>query len=198
MKQCTVCHSKKRRSAFNKRKAGANGLDSQCRSCSNNKHRMWRKLAKNRNDRQEPRNPNKTKICPTCGVEKPFPEFGKQKYGKYGLGSCKKCHRKYCKEYRQRPEVQKKRRALWTEWDLKKKYGITVKDKNDIFARQGNICAICKSNKTTGRGWHIDHDHKTKKIRAILCHACNLLLGQAKDSKEVLREAIAYLTKHEK
>ena len=41
-----------------------------------------------------------------------------------------------------------------------------------------------------------DHDHHTNKSRGILCSNCNLLLGHAIDSEEILLKAAAYLRKH--
>lgn len=42
-------------------------------------------------------------------------------------------------------------------------------------------------------GFTVDHCHKTKRVRGIICHHCNLVLGHARDSVEVLSAAIAYL-----
>lgn len=39
------------------------------------------------------------------------------------------------------------------------------------------------------------HDHKTGKIRGLLCRACNHGLGNFLDSIENLEEAINYLKK---
>ncbi len=72
-------------------------------------------------------------------------------------------------------------------------YGITAEQRDAIFEAQGRCCAVCKSREHGGRGWHTDHDHVTKQVRGILCHPCNLALGNVKDRVEVLRALIAYL-----
>jgi hypothetical protein len=77
--------------------------------------------------------------------------------------------------------------------DLKSKYGLTPEGRDKMLQQQGNCCAICKAT-TPGRGWHIDHCHKTKRVRGILCQHCNLMLGHAQDNPERLLAAIAYLT----
>jgi len=55
-------------------------------------------------------------------------------------------------------------------------------------------CAICGTKKPGGMGgWLIDHNHKTKKFRGIICNKCNALMGFAKDMCKILRAAIWYL-----
>ena len=76
----------------------------------------------------------------------------------------------------------------------KRLYGITLEEKNALLKSQGGRCALCRTREPRGKGWHVDHDHKTKIIRGILCHHCNLGLGQLKDDIKLLHKAIAYLT----
>lgn len=61
---------------------------------------------------------------------------------------------------------------------------------------QSGACAMCalrldSSTKTSTP--HVDHDHQTGKVRGILCHHCNVLLGHAREDEGLLRRAIAYL-----
>ena len=60
-------------------------------------------------------------------------------------------------------------------------------------SKKAKRCCCCGSRTHNGRGWHIDHDHKTKKFRGILCNNCNLGLGHFKDSVQRLSQAIKYL-----
>ena len=39
----------------------------------------------------------------------------------------------------------------------------------------------------------LDHDHKTDKIRGILCRNCNLALGLMKDNINSIKRMIDYL-----
>ena len=73
-------------------------------------------------------------------------------------------------------------------------YGWTNEQHDALFEAQGRCCAVCKAKEHGGRGWHTDHDHVTKKVRGILCHPCNLALGNVKDNVETLRALIRYLT----
>lgn len=84
---------------------------------------------------------------------------------------------------------------------LLREFGITPEDFANILRLQGGKCAICKTTdppkcKRSGEGWHIDHDHATGKIRGVLCHHCNVLLGSAKDDQITLLRAVHYLECH--
>ena len=82
---------------------------------------------------------------------------------------------------------------------LLRKYGLTIWDIDMIVELQRG-CAICHTDKP-GRAnrfggeseWIVDHDHKTGEVRGVVCHACNVALGMAKDSVEVLQSMIDYL-----
>lgn len=76
-------------------------------------------------------------------------------------------------------------------------YGLSVDQYNAMFDVQNGCCAIClRHQKSLHRGLHIDHDHTTDKVRALLCFRCNTLLGKVKDDPRILRSAIAFLEKH--
>jgi hypothetical protein len=77
--------------------------------------------------------------------------------------------------------------------NLKKKYGITLAQFNERFLSQASRCAICKGVSSTGKNWHVDHCHQTGKIRGILCHPCNLMIGHARDKVDTLLAAVEYL-----
>ena len=53
---------------------------------------------------------------------------------------------------------------------------------------------ICKSP-PGHKSLHIDHDHKTGKVRGLLCHGCNTAIGLMKDDVNILTKAIEYLKK---
>jgi hypothetical protein len=78
-------------------------------------------------------------------------------------------------------------------------YGIGSAQFDQIMAAQGGACALCgmqldgESKKTTA---HVDHCHSTGKVRGILCHQCNVLLGNARESPALLAAAITYLEAH--
>ena len=81
---------------------------------------------------------------------------------------------------------------------LKSRYGMTLEEYAELFDKQKGLCAICSTPpRETKRGnrLHVDHSHETGKIRGLLCHLCNSLLGNAKDRTDTLKKAIDYLEK---
>ena len=56
---------------------------------------------------------------------------------------------------------------------LMKTYGITADDWLEMCHKQGGVCKICKLH----RKLSVDHDHKTGKVRGLLCYRCNVSLG---------------------
>lgn len=74
---------------------------------------------------------------------------------------------------------------------LKRKYGITLDEYNDMLEKQNGVCAICGQAKNETLA--VDHDHKTGKIRGLLCGHCNHVVGFAKDNIDILDKTILYL-----
>ena len=77
-------------------------------------------------------------------------------------------------------------------------HGITGKIFNEMLKAQSGVCAICERPETVtrkGKLWplSIDHDHKTGKIRGLLCCNCNQALGKFKDNPDNLKRALEYL-----
>jgi|SRR5271166_143719 len=79
---------------------------------------------------------------------------------------------------------------------LKKEYGMSKEDYDDMLEGQGGVCAICKQVCSTGRALAVDHDHQTGIVRALLCRDCNIALGLMKDKPALLRTAANYLERH--
>ena len=116
---------------------------------------------------------NNFKRCSKCKQSFPATKkfFYKNSTLKIGLDSwCKDCKRKYDK-------LRHK----------KIRYGMTLNKLNRMIESQNNRCAICGRNfrgvfkSRTVLTPRVDHDHKTAKIRGLLCDRCNLLLGKANE-----------------
>lgn len=70
---------------------------------------------------------------------------------------------------------------------------VTDAEYEAMLTAQGGGCAICRRPPKTRR-LHIDHDHKTMRVRGLLCHRCNRNLP-AWITREWLRDAYLYLVK---
>lgn len=73
--------------------------------------------------------------------------------------------------------------------------GCTEELYRKLLAQQNNRCAICgiPAGRVLRSALAADHCHKTQTVRGLLCHHCNLGIGNFKDSVARLEKAIAYL-----
>ena len=94
--------------------------------------------------------------------------------------------------WRAKPESARSMRNTY----LKRVYGITVAQEQEMLKTQNSCCAICETTAPGKRGWHVDHNHSTNAVRGILCQACNKALAFAKDSPILLRKMAIYLEQH--
>lgn len=79
------------------------------------------------------------------------------------------------------------------KYHLKKKYGLTVEEYDQMFEDQGGVCAICGTEPYGRFLLSVDHCHSTGEIRGLLCHPCNGGLGCFKDNIALMNDAIEYL-----
>lgn len=95
----------------------------------------------------------------------------------------------YMREYRKR----RPRNVRSTQ--LKKQYGITLSDWEEMFAEQGGKCAVCGQVEGAERyaNLAVDHCHVHGHVRGLLCNSCNRGLGMFRDDPETLEAAAAYL-----
>jgi Recombination endonuclease VII len=124
------------------------------------------------------------KWCPDCGEIKPVAEFVRTIRKSSGLHSyCKPCHIK------RGVESKTRHHGSTREYHLRRRYGITQKDFEELLAEQGGVCAICGAPDPE----HVDHEHVSGYVRGVLCFNCNGGLGQFRDSIQYLDRAIDYL-----
>lgn len=188
-KVCIKCNQEQPFDYFVNDKNRQDGKFPYCKTCtSTNPDRFIEKYA----DKLEG-----VKKCPDCGKKYPYSEFYNNKNDSRGMSSqCKKCMMKRRKVWEvENPDMHfDKRRG----YGLRKNYGITINDYNDMFEKQNGLCAVCGSDSNgTTRSKHlfVDHDHTTGKIRGLLCNKCNQALGLLNDNTSVLERAINYLLK---
>ena len=94
------------------------------------------------------------------------------------------------KAYRERNK-ERISRYRWF-YNLKTKYGLTIDDYEELYRKQKGKCAICGTAERSRRNQRlcVDHDHKTGKIRGLLCDNCNRGIGLL---KEAVFKAFQYL-----
>jgi hypothetical protein len=77
---------------------------------------------------------------------------------------------------------------------IKHKYGLEWDRYIEMLDEHGNRCAICgRHREEFDKELVVDHDHKTGKVRGLLCYACNTGIGNLQDSVDLLKKAQEYL-----
>jgi hypothetical protein len=147
-----------------------------------------------------------TKRCPKCGETKPHDLFARNARHRDGLASwCKACTNAHWNARRadlaargERDRSYFKTPAQTRNANTKWKYGITSAEFDAMLAAQGGCCAICGTDRPSGNGWHLDHDHAyaardARGHRGVLCGRCNQAIGLFRENPDVMRRAIGYL-----
>ena len=128
-----------------------------------------------------------TKICSTCKNDLDLTEFYRN--GKWYQSRCKECARA---SYHLSGGAD---RAKIHARNLLRKYGITPEQYAEMLFLQGGVCAICGGDNADERKLAVDHNHKTGKVRGLLCNNCNRAIGLLKDNLEVVNNLLSYLQK---
>jgi len=71
------------------------------------------------------------------------------------------------------------------------KYGINFDEYMRQFKLQGGRCDLCRRKSL--KKLVVDHDHKTGRVRGLLCHPCNVALGLLRESPARIRALAAYI-----
>ena len=126
--------------------------------------------------------------CKSC-----FAAAGKARRPRY-----KKREAAYTKAWRERNDLHV--RMSRVDWYRLKTYGMTRGDYDALIEKQKGLCAMCGEVPRVPRdkrlGLHVDHCHKTGKIRELLCFSCNSALAHLRDDVSRAQAAIRYLRKH--
>lgn len=188
-KYCRDCGVERPISEFTKNRNSRDGYAFYCREHARRRHQVSRDRRTGGPRRRYPRElkvPEGHKWCPDCGEIKPFSAFGRNAASKTGRASyCKPCHN---------ARGRKSKDLVGGErtYHLRRRYGITAQEADAMLEAQGGLCAICE----VAPAAHVDHDHVTGAVRALLCFNCNGGLGQFKDDPEALHAAAYYVAFH--
>lgn len=138
--------------------------------------------------------PGPDAVCVDCGVIKPH----------QAKGRCKQC---YMRDASDRLSARRRGKGRWGKDHARKyptrdpvksrsatvlsRYGLSPSGHESLLKAQGGRCALCVAS--VGFNSPVDHCHLTHRVRGVLCRTCNLTLGHAKDSPDLLRRAADYL-----
>jgi hypothetical protein len=170
MKKCIHCQQKQDYSLFNKCSNTKDGFQTWCRKCQANRYSEYRK----------------------------DPEAKKKIHLRY-----KKYYEKNRERMIQRTREYEKKYPLETIEKRKKRnfrnkfiqYGITEEIFEQMKIKQGQKCAMC-FQELHDKNTHIDHCHKTGRVRSLLCTSCNMSLGFY-EKENWLQQVQAYLRETE-
>jgi hypothetical protein len=153
-------------------------------------------------------------LCKACNTPKPRDDFydnGNQKHlppeVRRKRTICKECEKVLKAPYKDRAnELRRIRRKIKGRTEerrrlrLKHTYKMTTADYEVMWNAQNGACAICGNPETWINQYgpcplSVDHDHKTGRVRGLLCSRCNLLLGRYNDDVILFRSIATYLEK---
>ena len=178
-RECSKCKHIKIIDDYDLNPSGYLGHDSECKECKRRRGELYRRNKGIRPQRTVPIIKNKQNIvthreCARCLRMQELSQFNKHGGGTAYLGI-----HPYCK-------------TCSADRYLIENYGITLKDKIQMFENQNKSCAIC-DNQFPFEKIKVDHCHKTEKIRGLLCDDCNLCLGKLKENTTTLENMIKYI-----
>jgi Recombination endonuclease VII len=214
-KTCSVCGETKPLAEFGRSARGVGGRRSQCKQCN----------AAAVKSRYVPRvhRPEQV-VCPQCGQEftrirtvgalriycsrkctfaageerklKRNADLGPRRCA-CGAEVTTRVGKPVCPSCRKDPRGTEQLRAKERRRTLAR-YGLSEEQWDHLVTVQNNRCAICKTTQPGGKGesWHIDHDAATGVVRGLLCHNCNVGIGNLRHDPEIMMAAARYVAAH--
>jgi hypothetical protein len=149
----------------------------------------------------------KNRTCKICNQYKDISNFHPKGY------YCRECRNEKQRQYwanlpievrrsrQMKSEAQKryrennleKTKLIARKGHIKRKFGITLEEYDLMLNSQNGVCAICQLTCDSGYSLAVDHNHKTGKIRGLLCKNCNTAIGLLKENTDVMIKAVQYL-----
>ncbi len=146
------------------------------------------------------------KTCNYCSLEKPLSDYQTYTNRKGSLshfGHCRDCNKIKSKKWKlDNPERTKqldkirygRTKHIKRDKYIEKTYGLSPEAYATLYKTQNGLCSICEKAPKDCKSLDVDHCHITKKVRGLLCNACNQGLGFFKDNPSLLQKAISYLS----
>lgn len=134
-----------------------------------------------------------SKICESCSADKPIEDFSLDgKSDVFRKKICQACVKKHAAERAARYE-KGPTKGLWRGAGTDHRVFVSHADYDFILEKQNHCCAVCQAPLEKGKRIHLDHDHKTKRVRGILHPRCNAGLGYFFDDPATFMRAATYL-----
>lgn len=133
--------------------------------------------------------------CNLCNLYKDTSEFYTNSYIKRGFEySCKNCVKE--KKRKNNSTFGNRKRNINFRY---KQYGLSEEQYQIMRVSQNFRCMVCGKHESEipKKVLNVDHNHKTGKVRGLLCTNCNVTLGLIEESKDRLLKLIEYLGKFE-
>ena len=221
IKKCTHCSKDLLSTDFHKSSKNKDGFQFWCKNCEKSRIRDWSAYRHPRPQPNNPLTHKICATCTLEKPFQDFYKCTRAKIGI--THSCKKCldekrrknyqtnilhMRKLSKEYywnnreqnlkyaknwrKNNPEIAK---LCMKKSQLKINYNLSWDKYTTMLASQANRCKICGIifDESMDNKPHVDHNHKTGKIRGLLCRACNLAAGFLKDDSQLATKMSEYL-----
>lgn len=121
---------------------------------------------------------------------------------------CKKCinrsslewkrrNSEKCRTDRHRHYLRHKEKEIGSAltYHYRSKYGLTPEKHKQMFVDQKYKCAVCGvPDSSLTRQLHVDHNHKTGRVRGLLCHICNTVVVRTVENfNSLIPLAVKYL-----
>jgi hypothetical protein len=141
------------------------------------------------------------KTCTKCGEEKDFSAFMKRtRHTLDGLAhACRLCENAYWREYYVKHKARKQYQGRLGQGKVQAKragYAPLKLSADELKYFIESHSGVCDFPLCAAPAKHIDHCHKTGKLRGYLCGGHNMALGLFHDSVEELVNAVFYLEHH--
>lgn len=211
-KTCTICGETQPIENFKKHKACVSGYVSRCKQCVN---RLNMEADRRKGVKTQVTRTAEEKKATKSSYQKNYYQMHRKRLSDYQRTHkeanpelAARQHRSWYRNNRDKILVDAREYRIKNadhirEWRKRtgrrkwlKHYGLTVEQYEAMVQRQGNCCAICGNGPTIGKTLCVDHDHRTGKVRGLLCNTCNVGMGALKDDPELVWLAFAYLVEY--
>lgn len=133
-------------------------------------------------------------VCETCGIDFQYPRTPAKRCPPCALERQIQQRKAWYLKNRERRLAVARERRYSRAATLKKKYGLTLEEYDQMVDERDGRCDICQRRPSgTHRSLCVDHCHETGRIRGLLCSPCNRAIGQLGDTAEHLSRALEYL-----